>query len=1229
MGAHKKIIYAVLSILLFVSGDLLGQLPFDVNKYIEDPNVCSENEEDPAALLVPYKNLTDAAKYDFRNSSYYFSLNGKWKFDFSINPALVKKDFFASAFNDNNWKEISVPSVWQMQGYDHLMYRNIPMEFTPYDPPLVPDDINPTGCYRRSFTIPEQWQGRRTFIHFFGVQSAMFLWINGEYAGYHEDGMTSAEFDITKFIKAGNNTAAVMVLRWCDGSYLEDQDMFRYSGIYRDVFLYSKPAVMIKDLFITNDLDENYNDAELKLDFTFKNLGDEGKYSIRYTLLSTAGEQELVKTTEPFTITGSTTKTFTEKVSSPLKWSDEKPNLYVLTAELINSEGNVTEIVSQRFGFRKLEVKNGIALMNGKPVYFRGTNRHEHNPANGKTLTKELMLRDIELLRQFNFNAVRTSHYPNDPLWYDLCDEYGILLQDEVNAECHYTEWEFPQRKEYFNSFMDRWKRMVQRDKNHPSVVMWSTGNECGLAEPHYAMADYVKKFDPGRFLMHQSNWPNGEAPYVDIIGPRYPTPPELHRIGVNSSKPVVMGEYAHAMGTSLGHFDEFWEIMYSTPKLHGGFVWDWIDQGLNIKARFTDDSSPNKIQCGVMGNPAIVKGESGNAFKLSGLDDWIEVYDDPRLDIKGSELVIEAVLSPGKYYTENPLVTKAFQYGILQTHPDSISFYINSYKNQLTTAVPENWNKGFHKIKAVYNGSAMQLYIDDKLTAEKKYGEAILSSHYPVNIGRDAYRNNDQQPGWISNYTFDEVKIFDKAVNTDKEEPLLWITFDDINDGQNYLTYGISPFCHNGMITADRKPQPELYQAKHSMSPVRFYSDDPTKGKFTVVNKYSFTNLNEFEFDWYLYAAGKNVSSGKIDLTAEPQTNKEFTIPLPGNLNNDQEYILEISTKLKNKQPFMDKGFEVTFQQFRFTAPQQLRAVNISESAGKVKFAQNSTSYSFICGDYNYLVNKSTGGLEILHGAKQIAAAMNSNVWRAPISNERVNWGRAEAEEWYKMGLNEYYNTVEKIQITFSDDSSEALVKTKSITRFPYSADYIVNDFNYEISGGGEMIIKHEMIPLGRFHMDWLPCIGLSFRSDKEFNLLTWFGHGPFENYADRNTGSRIAIHTVNIDNIELPYAEPQDYGNYSGVKWFELKNKAGEGLKFTSANDINVSAVPFYNLDRARYTYQLMNDGNSRINLSYGATGVGDTPNPPMPQYRVYPEKYTNQIKIEPAKRMIQSVK
>ncbi len=770
----------------------------NIDDYIQDPEVIEVNQLDKTNLLIPFNNFDSAVKENQQESSYYKSLNGKWKFHFEETPYSFPTNFFTKDFKDVTWKEINVPGDWQLQGYDHLMYRNIPMEFYPYDPPNVPKEINPTGCYRRSFNIPKEWTNRKTILHFDGVKSCAFVWVNGNFVGYDEGSMTPAEYDISKYLNEKNNQITVLVTRWSSGSYLEDQDMWRFSGIFRDVYLYSKPIISFKDLFVQTDFDDEYKNATLTINLKLSNA-DGKNYKVKYSLLD---EEEKEIASESFETLKKDSLSISKLINNPHQWSDERPYLYTLVIELINNQNNVVEVNKKKIGFRELKMINGLACLNGKPLVIRGVNRHEHHPDFGRAITKDMMVKDILLMKQNNINSVRTCHYPNSPVWYDLCDEYGILLMDEVNAECHYSESNFSSRENYFKSYMDRFIGMVQRDKNHPSVIIWSTGNECGLGKPHYMMNDYARANDPTRFVMHQSNVPDGEAPYVDIIGPRYPTPSTLQHIGLTSNKPVVMGEYEHAMGNSVGHFDEFWNMIYALPKLQGGYIWDWVDQGLNEELTLIKDKSKYNIQTAIMGRPEIINGVSGNAIKLSGLDDWVEVYNDPIFDSLYNSLEIDFAIKADKWYPPNTIISRASQFGIRQPSADSLSFYINNYKNCVTVAVPDDWTTKWHKVKAVFNGEEIKLFIDDKLKGTKKYQWHLMYSHYPINIGRNMETDAEQHTGWISNCAIDEVKIY-KDLN--ENELIFSLDFEDLSKKVTADFYGSSSFDCNGLIFSNR----------------------------------------------------------------------------------------------------------------------------------------------------------------------------------------------------------------------------------------------------------------------------------------------------------------------------------------------------------------------------------------------------------------------------------------
>ncbi|HOT93209.1 MAG TPA: glycoside hydrolase family 2 TIM barrel-domain containing protein [Anaerolineae bacterium] len=549
----------------------------------ENPQVVGRNKEPAHATLLPYQDAQSALAGDRQAGANFKLLNGHWQFKWAPNPASAPEDFYVEPFDGDGWDTIAVPGNWQLQGYDVPMYTNVQYPFPPDNMPEVPKDKNPVGSYRTTFIVPDAWTGKQVFIVFDGVDSAFYLWVNGQMVGYSQDSRLPAEFNLTPYLRPGENTLAVRVYRWSDGSYLEDQDYWRLSGIYRDVYLFATPPVHIRDFWAYPELDADYRDAVLHIRADIANYGapDIDGYTLEAQLFdaheSRIANDELRMTNRESRIT------FSLPVTDPLKWSAEHPNLYTLLLTLKDPAGNVLEVERCRVGFRQVEIKDGKIFINGVPVYFRGVNRHEHDPDTGHTLSVESMIRDILLMKRFNINAVRTCHYPDDPRWYDLCDEYGLYLIDEANLETHGV-WDEPTRDPLWQAaFLERGSRMVERDKNHPSVIIWSLGNESGHGPNHRAMADWIHAHDPTRPVFYDSA---DHEPYIDIVSKMYPTLEHLTALAQRpgETRPFIMAEYAHAMGNSPGNLKEYWEIIARYPRLRGGFIWDWVDQGLRRK---------------------------------------------------------------------------------------------------------------------------------------------------------------------------------------------------------------------------------------------------------------------------------------------------------------------------------------------------------------------------------------------------------------------------------------------------------------------------------------------------------------------------------------------------------------------------------------------------------------------------------------------------------------------
>nr|WP_239060721.1 glycoside hydrolase family 2 TIM barrel-domain containing protein [Bacteroides sp. 519] len=509
------------------------------------------------------------------------SLNGTWKFLFSKNPDSCPQGFWKPGYNTKKWSNIQVPGSWELQGFDAPIYTDVSYPF-PANPPHVPTDYNPVGAYVREFTIPEEWNGMDVFIDFEGVESAFYCWVNGELAGYSEDSRLPAHFNITSLLKKGNNKLAVKVFRFSDASYLEDQDCWKYSGIERNVFVYARPSVRIRDFKLVSELTNQYTDGNLNLDLYIKNA--QAGHTVEVKVLD--GKNAIFNTKKSLSNATDTLFSVSNVFPKVNPWNAETPNLYTLVINTFNEKGEALESFAHPFGFRTVELKNGMLLINNVPVLFKGVNRHEHDPHHGRTITVESMVHDIQLMKQFNINSVRNSHYPNCAEWYALCDRYGIYLIDEANIESHgmdyhkdgtlanYPEWELP--------FKERMERMVLRDRNFTSIVTWSMGNESGYGKHFETLYHWTKTFDPTRPTQYEGSRKQGVS---DIYCPMYGRIWLLREhVNQRQPRPLILCEYAHAMGNSVGNLQDYWDLIYKYDQLQGGFIWDWVDQTFEIK---------------------------------------------------------------------------------------------------------------------------------------------------------------------------------------------------------------------------------------------------------------------------------------------------------------------------------------------------------------------------------------------------------------------------------------------------------------------------------------------------------------------------------------------------------------------------------------------------------------------------------------------------------------------
>jgi beta-galactosidase/beta-glucuronidase len=550
-------------------------------------NILERNTVAPRADLLPYGDWNTAWKQDRKASPYYQLLNGSWRFYYAESPDLAPIDFYTPDFRDEAWNHIPVPGNWQMNGYGRPHYSSCPYPF-PIDPPNVPI-MNPVGCYRTTFQLEEGWDARQTRLVFDGVDSSFHVWVNGQFVGYSQGSHNRSEFNIAPFVQTGDNVLAVRVYQWCDGSYLESQDKWRLSGIFRDVFLLSLPPLTIEDVGVCTKLASDYRSAELevKLKITQAFDGEYSSWKLRVALLDEQREAVFDRyydgVIQP--LPGNELNfTLTEQINAPCTWTAETPNLYKLLLTIYDAENAIQEVQEVTVGFRDIAIREGQLFVNGKPIIIKGVNRNEFHPIIGYVMTQEAMVADIKLMKQHNINTVRLSHYPNDVRWLDLCDEYGLFAIDEADLETHgfhFIEDEsyLSKHPDWQEAYVQRARKMVERDKNHPSVIMWSLGNESGYGPNHDAMEVWIRETDPTRPIHYERAY---EAPVVDVVSTMYPSVDMLIAEGEKADpRPYLMIEFGHAMGNSTGNQKEYWDAVHTYPRLLGGLIWEWSDLGI------------------------------------------------------------------------------------------------------------------------------------------------------------------------------------------------------------------------------------------------------------------------------------------------------------------------------------------------------------------------------------------------------------------------------------------------------------------------------------------------------------------------------------------------------------------------------------------------------------------------------------------------------------------------
>ncbi len=1187
--------------------------------------------EAPHTTLMPYADLDQALAADRTRSPYRLSLDGAWRFAYADRPGDRDVDFHRTDLDDSGWDTIPVPSAWQLHGYDRPIYINITYPWwgpnglgEEAQPPAAPTRYNPVGQYRRTFTVPRGWSGRRTFLHFEGVKSAHYVWINGELVGYHEDSYDPAEYDITEHLKPGVNQVAVEVYRYSDGDWLEDQDMIRLSGIFRSVYLYSTPAVHLRDFRLETPLSQDYRAAELSVTASVRDYGGQGagRYSVETQLYDDRGHPVWSRPLQQAVALGAgdeTTVRAAKAVPTPRLWSAEHPELYTAVLRLRDQAGKVIETLSHRVGLREFALKDGLMRINGKPVSLRGTNRHEMHPRRGSALTRADLVEDIGVIKRLNINTVRTSHYPNNPHWLELADEYGLYLVDETNLETHGIRGEYPgDHAEWTRACVARAQSMVHRDKNHASVVIWSLGNEAGGGSTFTAMHDWIRSYDTTRVIQYEGDDRPGIS---DIRSEMYDSPArvEARAKDTGDTRPYVMIEYSHAMGNSSGNFKKYWDLVRRYDVLQGGWIWDFVDQAL-------DWPTPTRKLFTEAG-PAGLRGEivapSGDFTRDKGVHGGTVFARDARLDLTGS-LTLEAWVTPGVTGYHQPILAKGdTQYALKQTDR-TLEFFIYGSGQWVTAgwALPDGWTGAEHHVAGVFDATAgtLTLHVDGVVRATRTTSVRPAVNTAPVSLGTDVDNPTREFSGSVRRARVyaralsaaeladagrgpgdDGVRFwFDAATVAFSEQRPRERTFyayggdwgDNPNDGA---------FSGDGIVTADRGLTGKSAEVKRIYQAI---GAAPAVGRtlapgaaVTLTNEYLFTNVREFDGRWELVADGRTVQSGRLSraqLDVGPLSSKDVTVPfrLPRDPAPGAEYFLQLSFTTRESTKWARSGHEVARQQLAVDAAAPAVTPVPLGAVPALGHRDGATSVTVTGRDFSVTVDKRTGVITSYRagGVPLLVSGPAPNFWRAPTDNDRGNGQHTRNQTWRDAGA---HREVSGVSVrALRDRAVEIKVAGTLPTTTPSS--YTTT---YTVFGNGEIKVDNTLHP-GAANLPYIPEVGTLLFLPSRLEHLHYYGRGPEENHWDRNDATDVGLYSGTVTGQRTTYLRPQESGNKTDVRWVALTDGDGVGLLVSGEPLLEVNASHFTPEDLsvgARHDYQLTPRKEVVLRVNHRQMGVG----------------------------------
>ncbi|MBK8974425.1 MAG: beta-galactosidase [Planctomycetes bacterium] len=1215
------------------------QLPVHELPVHQDPAVFDVGKEPPHATRHAFVDRASAVRGERQDSARFVSLNGSWRFAWAARPDARPVGFQEPTFDVSGWDEVPVPRTWQTLGYGQPIYVNQPYTF-PADPPRVPEDDNEIGCYRRGFEVPASWRdgAHRVFVEFGGVDSAFHCWVNGHYVGYSEGSRTPAEWDVTPYLQDGENVLAAEVWRYSTGSYLECQDMWRVSGIFRDVCLHAVPNVHVRDLFVRSSLADDFLAGEFRCEVAVANraaAAAEG-HALVVELLDPDGvpvdgspcRLELASIPAGAEVT----VTVSLPVASLRAWTQETPWLYRALLHHRDAAGATLEVVPVRTGFRRVEIRAGQLLVNGRPIVIRGVNRHDHDPETGHYVSPERYREDVVLMKRSNINAIRTSHYPNDPYLYALCDELGMWVFDEANIESHgmgYGERSLAKDPTWQAMHLDRARRMVERDKNHPSIIVWSMGNEGGDGVNFEAVSAWMHARDPSRPVHYERA---GQRSHVDIVSPMYASIEWMRRYAhgddegmTGRRRPLIQCEYAHAMGNSVGNLQDYWDLIESEPYLQGGFIWDWVDQGLYkaVPPRLTlvDPAAGAATEIDVQG-------------ELRRIDDHVGLDTvearwplDAAHEVAGTAVTAEAWVWPRRNRSHGPIVGKGDTQFMLKVAGGTgeLEAFVHLRGWKLVRApLPADWHGRWHHVAMVWDGAALALYLDGAEVARAEVRGELTPTPFPLAVGVNSQEAGRRFAGaiakarvWRRALAAEELGRIDAAPDPTS---VLWFDAERITASgregapPRFFAYGgdfgesqhDGNFLCNGLVQPDRRPNPHLFEVAQVYAPVDVLPvGEPAAERFAVVNKRTFTDLGDLELRFVELWNGAVHRAGRIPLpTVAPGGRFEFE--LPGSASRapagvDRRVWFELD--LLDATAWAPAGHRLVREDRPLPSE---RAVAVATQPGAARIEPREGAFEVASPGLRAVVDAGTGLLTTLElgGTPVFAEPPRPDFWRAPTDNDRGNRMPNRLGEWRGMGD-------ELVVEDVSRREGDGAVIVATFRRPTDDGTRVRVAYDFGVPGEVALELSAELAA----GLPDVPRIGLRSVLSTQWPRCRWYGPGPHESYRDRCTSAAVGLWELPAERMFHAYVRPQETGNRVSPGFVQLLDASGQGLEFDPgepgpdrAGAFSIWPFTQEQLEAARHDYELPRGERLTLNLDYGQMGVGGDDSwgaRPHPQY------------------------